>query len=303
MKISPIVSGLLFSMAAYLLFSGYDVTVKHLARHYSVYQVMTVAYGLATLISLAKAAFLARKDKSIFVIRKPWLHVGRGLAQCVSALLFFSGFTAMPLTDFYIFVFLIPIFVALLSVPFLKEKLTPALVLTVLVSFAGVLIAVGPRGEWGTAYMLVLAGAVINAIGVLFLRRLAATEPQSIMAASVCFFMTVGSLMFAVFDWRPVTTDFLLVAGLGGLFYGVAMILVSYAFRLAPAGIASVPQFLQLIYGAILGLLVFGEVPPASIFVGGAMVIAANLAMIFYQNRKALRLPEGENSVKPAESK
>lgn len=286
MTFPPIILGLIFSFFSYILFSLFDASLKFQAGSYSVFQIMAVSYSFAALCGLAFAFWQKKKEGKPLAIRKPWLHLWRGLAQAGSSLLFFAGFTAMPLTDFYIFVFLIPIFVAVLSALFLKEKLSLVLVFTVLVSFAGVLVAFGPRGSFTPPYMFVLAGAVVNAVGVLLLRQLAKTEPEGIVAFTVCVFLAAGGALFSVTDWKPMTEQFLLIAAGGGVIYGIAMILVTYAFRLAPAGIASMPQFLQLVWGAILGALLFGEWPQASVYVGGAIVIAANLFLTFTQNRK-----------------
>lgn len=286
MSVNPVVIGLVFSLFAYILFSGFDASVKFLAADFSVFQVMAVSYAFASAVALFFALWQKKAEQKPLALRRPVIHLLRGVAQAGSSLLFFAGFTAMPLTDFYIFVFLIPIFVALLSALFLKERMTIALILSVVASFAGVLVAFGPRGSFDLPYMLVLAGAVVNAVGVLFLRQLAKTEPEGMVAFSVNVFLALGGLVMALPQWKPITADFMMLCGVAGLMYGAAMILVTYAFRLAPAGIASVPQFLQLVWGAILGALLFNEAPPFSVYMGGGIVVLANVFLMLWQNRK-----------------
>lgn len=286
---NPVVLGMLASALAYALFTGYDTTIKYLSGHYPIFTAMFFAFLVAGACIYGWTRHIHKERTRAQLKIGSWkLHGLRGGAIMVAQLMYFSAIPHIPLTEFYIILFIIPIIVALLAVPFLQEKITPVLVMALVASFAGILLALLPQqgeGEgFGFWHLLVLLASVINASSHIVLRKMMARgESREATALSSIAVLAAGAGAMAALDFGlPGFTDFLLIV-LAGLFYAGAGILMPIAFKLAPASLATPPAFLQLIYGAVAGYLVFEFVPPVWTYLGGGVVILANLYLLYHQ--------------------
>ena len=182
---SPLM-GMFLSALAFAGFTMFDTVTKILSDRYSVYQLMMVEFSVACFTILFCSVLTnphAIKDN--LAIHKPWLHILRGFIMCVSSIMFIIGFTHMPLTEFYVFIFLIPIWVALLSAFFLKEKITYPLVVALCLSFIGVIIALKPQSGLSIYSLLVFVATFLNATGIIVLRHMFKTESTVMTAVTV----------------------------------------------------------------------------------------------------------------------
>ena len=110
------------------------------------------------------------------------------------------------------------------------------------------------------------------------------SETPEMVAITASASLAMGALAVTPFVYKSIAApDFALMV-LGGALFAPAQIMLGTAFRLAPAALASPPQFLQLVYGALGGYIVFGEIPTLWIYAGGATVIGANAFLLFAQN-------------------
>ncbi len=286
-RLSPAVAGLLMATAAFFLFTCFDATVKLLVTRYPVFEAMGAGFFLSSFFVLFWA-WLSNRENFADVIRprKIRLHLARGIVQFVANGLITLSLTHIGLAEFYVIVFLCPIIVVFLAAFFLRERLTAATLITAAVSFAGVVVALRPEGSFSVWTLAAFGGTVAIAFVNLIVRKMAETETPLSPAISVGWIVGAPSLILAAAtgwvmpDWADAG-----VMLLGGLFFGAAQIFLVRAFRCAPAGVISMPQFLQFIYGAAIGYVLFGDAPVPWTYVGGAMVIGANLFLFWSQRR------------------
>jgi drug/metabolite transporter (DMT)-like permease len=288
MKESHPVLGMILAALGYLFFTGFDALTKLAANHGApVLQVLSFELLWGAFFLTVWTAIEQRKNlKKAFRIQKKHLHLCRGLLNGVSNIMFFIGFLHMPLAEFYVILFLIPIWIAIIAAIFLGEKSSPALIFVIIISFIGVLVALRPMNGLSPWTLLVLCGTFTNATALVVLRRMTKTESNHAAAITVCLIMGLVALVPALFVFKmPDLYTILCMLG-GGIFFAVAQRFLIKGCELAPVPLAGATQFLQLIYGAIIGYLVFNDQPSLWIFAGGAIVIAANLFLIFSENKK-----------------
>jgi drug/metabolite transporter (DMT)-like permease len=290
MKISSPVLGLLLSALAYLFFTGFDSLTKLAANHgMPVLQVMSFELLWGAFFLTVWTAIEQRKNlKKAFRVQKKHLHLARGLLNGVSNVMFFIGFLHMPLAEFYVILFMIPIWVAIIAALFLGEKSSRSLIFVIIVSFIGVLIALRPGEGLSPWTLLVLCGTFTNATALVVLRRMTKTESNHAAAISVCLIMGLVGLIPALVMFKtPDLYSILCMAG-GGVCFAVAQRFLIKGCELVAVPLAGATQFLQLIYGTVVGYLVFNDKLSVWIFVGGAIVIAANLFMILSENKRGV---------------
>jgi drug/metabolite transporter (DMT)-like permease len=80
--------------------------------------------------------------------------------------------------------------------------------------------------------------------------------------------------------WSSMSASDWALLGLGGLFGTLAHLLLILAFRLAPTAVVSPMIYTQIISAALVGWLVFGEVPSWATVAGAALVIASGIALL-----------------------
>ncbi len=279
------VPGILLSAAAYLFFTGFDTASKYLSRDYSIFQVMAVEFVTATLLLVLFAVLKSRKHaRQTLRMKRPHLHVLRGLLQILGQSLVFLAIQHLSLAEFYVIMFCVPIITVLKVGWFLKERAAAYIWPVLAVNFAGVLIALRPDHGLNPWALVALAGAFMLAGSLVVLRRMMESETPEMTAITASASLALGALAVTPFVYKSAALPDLALMVLGGAFFGPAQIMLSTAFRLVPAALASPPQFLQLVYGALGGYIVFGDVPGVWIYAGGATVIGANAFLLFAQN-------------------
>lgn len=277
---SPL-SGVGLMLVAMALFSVMGACAKAVLGSGLPLPIVLLSRALITMLVLAP--WLARRGGAgLVATRRPWLHLGRGL--CGLAAMGFStlALTLIPLADAIALNQARPLWLLVIAVLFLGERVGWRRPLAALVGFAGVLVvAFGERGAGaglglnpGTAVALAasIAGAGVGA----FVCRLAAVgEPPF----RVVFLYGVISLVAwtppSLAVWQaPTGTQLalLLAAGLAAI---AGDFLASIALRRAEASLLAPVEFAQVPLGAVIGFLVFGERPGWPLFAGVALMLGS----------------------------
>jgi drug/metabolite transporter (DMT)-like permease len=289
MIIPPTVLGILLSATAFLFFTCFDTASKFLSRDYSVFQIMGVEFLTATVLLVLFAVLKSRNnpERRTLVMTRPSLHLLRGIVQILGQSLVFLAIPHLSLAEFYVIIFCMPIITVLKVGWFLKERPAAVTWPVLAVNFLGVLIALRPDQGMTLWALIALGGTVLLAGSLVVLRKMMESETPEMAAITASAALAMGALAVTPFVYKSVAAaDFALML-LGGALFAPAQIMLTTAFRLAPAALVSPPQFLQLVYGALGGYIVFGDVPTLWIYVGGATVIAANVFLLFAHSDRA----------------
>ena len=143
MKSSFLPIGVLFAIAGYATYSWADGIVKFLGGSLGIVEIG----AFTTLFSLLPALLAKPKAEAwsgTFRLRRPVLVNIMAVLRVVSSVTITYSFVTIPLAEAYCLVFLIPVFITILSVLILKERVGIDRWVLVLVSFAGVLLVVRP---------------------------------------------------------------------------------------------------------------------------------------------------------------
>jgi len=244
---------------------------------------------VAMLLLLGYAATLKRFD--IYKTARLKSHVGRGLAGNLGVVMVFWAYSLMPLADITALLFAAPLVVTLMAALFLKEKVGPYRWSAVLVGFLGVILIAQPAGgSWLSLGILVALGATFaNALVVIFLRELGKTEEA---LTTVFYFLLFGVLFTApymmIVGSLPVQEALwpLLGTGVAG---GLQLLIKTQAYRYAEASLLSPFTYSAIVWAMLLGWLFWGDLPTLPIIAGAAIIIAANLFIIWREKRAAGR--------------
>ncbi len=281
--------GVLLILLSGLVLASHDGLAKHLTQFYPVLLVVWARYLSQTL--LMATLFGPGMRRRLFVTRRPWLQLLRGLSLVGVSLTFISGLRYIPLGEATAVIFLAPLMVTIASA-WLGEKVGPVQWLAVAAGFMGVLIIVRPGGALFTpAVLLPFAAALSFSLYQLVTRRLAGTDH-----AVTSNFLTsvVGTLLMSllvIFNWRtPSLLDALLMSLLGAMAM-LGHLLLTNALRFASAATLAPFTYGQIVFAGLVGLVAFGHLPDAGALLGMAVIIASGLGVAWMQRVQARRLP------------
>jgi drug/metabolite transporter (DMT)-like permease len=180
--------------------------------------------------------------------------------------------------------------VALLAGPFLGEWAGPRRLAAITIGFLGVLVVVRPfSGALHPAAFLTVGSTILYALYALVTRTLAAHDST---ATTVFYSGLVGVMIMTPilpFVWSnpPSLLHWALLVGIG-IFAAAGHWLLVLAHARAPAPILSPFIYTQLLWMAILGYLVFGDLPDGWTLVGAAIVIASGLYLLWWERQTRL---------------
>ncbi len=275
--------GAVASAFAFMFFTCFDTLAKFLSQSCSVFLVMAVSYSVATLIMVG--AVLVGRKKTSFGMERPGLHLIRGITQIVGQSCVYMALPHISLAEFYVVIFMMPAMVIVMSSLTLKEPVAPYVWGVLAVNFIGVLIALRPDQGISAWTLVLFIGTVVLSCSLVLLRNMMRTESSQMTSLTATGFLALGAIIPAVMSFEHIDMEMAGWMVLGGVLVSCVQVLLAMAYKLAPTAYAGPPQFLQLVYGAIAGYLVFGDVPSLWIYAGGAVVVMANMGMMFWQPR------------------
>lgn len=229
-------------------------------------------------------ALVARSRRGFAQLRTavPWLHVKRNIVHFAGQNFWFHALMLIPLAQVTALEFTNPIWVGILAPFLLGERFTPRRAAAALIGFAGILIVarpgVAPLGFGHAAALLAALGFALNTI---YTRRLMAHD--SVLC--VLFWMTASQCLMGFAAGAPggiplpsaAVQPWLIVVSVAGL---AAHYALTSALSHAPATVVAPMEFLRLPVIAVVGAFLYGEPLEAAVFLGGAVILGANLLNI-----------------------
>ncbi len=265
-----------------------DALAKALVAHYPPLQILFLRSALA--LPMVVAVVLAIGGRPALRTRHLRLYALRGLLQTAGVVLFFSGLAVLPLAEATALIFAAPIFITALSVPLLRESVGPRRWTAVVVGFVGVLIIVRPGGPaFQPASLLVVGTALSYALFMISARWIDLRESAWTMTVYVVLFPLLFSGLAAPFDWHPLQAADLPLFLAMAVFGTLGMMLMTQAFRQAPAAIVAPFDYTALIWASLVGWLVWDEIPDDWTYAGAAVIIASGLYIVVRETRLARR--------------
>lgn len=245
---------------------------------------MEIVAARALVSLLLSVADVRRRNVPLFGHNKRLL-VARAVVGTLALMCVYYAVTAMPLADATVLQYLHPMFTAVIAWLFLKERIQGATLLCIVLSLIGLLVIARPEFVFGAAHghipllalMAALAGAFGSAVAYVLVRKLNQTEDSAVIIFYFPFFALPFSLLLLGDGFvMPQGAQWLTLL-LVGVFTQIGQIGLTRAMQTETAGKATAFSYLQVIFAAVLGWLVFDEVPVLWTYIGGALILVGAL--------------------------
>lgn len=276
--------GIVLMIIATALFAGASAMSKWLVGAYPVGEVLFMR-SLSSLITGA-AMILPFTGLSVYATQRPRDHVLRGLSQSISQTCLVLAFRLMPLAGAVAINFSSPLFAALVSIVWLKERAGWVRSAALLIGFVGVLIVTNPGANSLTVGALfALINAVMYGTVTVAVRGMTRTESANTLVIWQLTVIAFFHSFLLLFGWRaPSLLDAALMFG-SGFTNAVGQWFWTRALHLAPAAAVTPFYYLMLVWALIIGFIVWGDVPTLGLLVGSAIVVSTGLFLFLREAR------------------
>jgi drug/metabolite transporter (DMT)-like permease len=280
--------GVLLGFMAFAAYALSDAFVKSLRGSLPAYE--AVFFGAA--LGLTALPFIkARGDRwrEVLVAKRRGLYLVRAVAGAVGSVAAVIAFTALPMAEAFALIFLLPIFVTILSVLILKEHVGWRRWSAVVAGFIGVLVVLRPGFRaLGIGHLAAIICGLAGAISMIALRLAGPHEKRLTLysAGMVGSTLLTGVLMLSRFRW-PDLHQWVLLLGYG-LLAALAAVLLMLATQKAPANHVAPTQYSQMLWAVLLGYVLFHDELDWPMAVGIAIILGAGM-FTFVREEKVTR--------------
>lgn len=223
-----------------------------------------------------------------------WLLLGRGASGFLALTGVFYALIHLSMAQATVLQYLHPVFTALFALIFLSERPTMATLVCIGLSLLGLMCIVAPYWVVADApeirvwpLLAGLGGALGSGVAYTFVRKLVATEHPSVIVLYFPMVCVPGTLLLGGVDFVwPTATAWWVLLGVG-CFTQLGQLALTKAMQRDAASRVTSLSYVQIIFAAILGWTIFGEVPTQATLLGGAFILLGAIVSAWMQPRAA----------------
>ena len=238
--------------------------------------------------------FLIPKDKlkTFYKTKRAKEHLFRCLTGLIALIAIVVALRELPLAVVVSLSYAAPLFITILSIFLLNEKVGVFRWLAVLIGFIGVVVISEPGFEKMNIYYIL---PIIFCIGMAFvtitIRKLSTSEPIWLISIFFTITISIAGLITIPMGWvMPNFKDFILLS-LIGVTGGSANLFLTQSYKLSEVSLVAPLKYLSLIFAIFFGYLIWGEVPTFKTLIGAFLVIVASLIIFRREIYHKERIP------------
>lgn len=261
-------------------FACMDAMLKQLAGHYPPIQVSFLRCAASLPFVLVPVALTGRWRR-LRPVNLP-LHLLRACFAVVMLWGFVWAVARSTLTDVYAVFMSAPLVVLALAALFLGERIGPLRWAAVVLGIIGVIVTLAPTGE-GMGLMagtIAFLAAFSYAASIVTVRILARTDTTTSMVFWFLALVALAAGLASLPGWVGIRAEhwtWILAVGLTGW---VAQLLVTEAFKLAPASVVAPFEYTALIWALCIDFAFWQALPSERALVGACIVVTAGLLVL-----------------------
>ena len=284
------VQGMVFMLASSVFAAGMHVTVKYVALEIHPFEIFFLRQSIA-LVLLApiflNIGFAALKTERL------GMHFMRGVFMTAGGMAWFWAISLVPLAKVTALNLSAVLFTVLAAIIFLKEASEWKRWAALIFGFIGVIVIVRPGYEIiSFGVILVIVARLFPAGARVLSKVLSRTERTPTIVVYGAVAMSVLSFIPAMMVWITPNLEqffYIILVSIGGTLSQLSMVT---AYKVGDIGAVEPFHFVRLIWAALFGFILFGEIPSIWVWIGASMIIAAVTYLAQGEARK--KNPEAE---------
>lgn len=270
---SPYFSAALYMLAYSISYAALWACIRHLSSdiHPLVLVFFRTFFGMVVILPILLKVKLPAFSSGLYP-----LYILRGIFNITSVIGAFFAVSLIPLADAVAFSYAAPIFAAVLAVFILKEKIGNHRILAISLAFIGVMILVRPGFQDLNAGILAALGAALCFAATLICVKILTRHDSATIVSLMAFIVGMPiSFIAALFYWQWPSGDQWFYIILMGILAATAHICLAKALSKADLSAIMPIDFSRIIFAAILGITLFGDLLNIWTFLGGGIILAS----------------------------
>ena len=231
------------------------------------------------LILINKESFFGKRENQKVLIL-------RSLFGTLGIVFNFYAIDKLVLSDANMLNKLSPFFVIIFCAIFLKEKINLKQGISIIVAFIGALFIIKPQFNLDILpYLIGVLGAIFAAAAYTCLRVLGGKEKYYTVVFYFSFFSTIVILPFMILVYKEMTLLQFIYLVLAGIFASIGQFGITIAYKYAKAKEISIFDYSNIIFSAIISILVFNVIPDSLSIIGYIIIFSVSLYMFLYNKK------------------
>jgi drug/metabolite transporter (DMT)-like permease len=255
------------------LFVAVTGIVRHLGSDMPAIEAAFIRYAIGLLLVLPPLIAAMRAKPSA---REWQLYTFRGVVHGIAVMLWFYAMARIPIAEVTAIGYTAPIFVTIGAALFLGERLQWRRIGAITAAFIGAIIILRPGfQELSSGQLAQLCAAPLFACSFLLAKKFTDGANPAAIVAMLSLFCTLTLLPGAILQWRDPTWVEIGWLALTALFATAGHYTLTRAYKCAPITVTQPVQFLQLVWAALMGMVLFHEALDPWVILGGAVIVGS----------------------------
>lgn len=278
----PTTRGIVAMLVSTVLFSAMHAAIRHVSQEIPPVQAAFFRNFFGMIVFLP---ILMRSGLAVFHTNRLGLHVVRACLNICAMFAFFTALSIAPIAKVTALSFTSPLFMAVLSVIILGERMRLRRWTATILGFIGTLIILRPGVEaidLGSA--LVIGSASVWAVTMIVIKFLARTDSSLTITAYMNVLLSILSIGPAIYVWQSPSAEawaWLVFIGVSGT---LAQLTLTEALSQTEATAVMPFDFLKLVWTAAMGYLFFAEIPTLYTWIGAAVIFFSGFYIAYRES-------------------
>ena len=270
----------LYLVFASLFFSLMTLCVKKIDQRIPIYELVFFRSLISLLIT---NLFISKRNINPWGKIKPLLIL-RGILGTIALLCIFYSIQNMPLSLSTVIQYTYPIFISIFSVVFIKEKITRNIFFSLIAGWFGIIIILEPTQLSNLnielknhTILIAFLGALSTALAYITVKKLSYTEDIYIIIKYFPLISLITLFPIVIINWiTPNLNEIIWIFGIG-FFTQLGQTFLTLGLKELPATVASSINYLQVLFGSLWGILIFGEIINVKFLIGSLLVLIGTI--------------------------
>ena len=261
-----------------------DSIVKHLSGNINFYQ---IAFFRFTFSALLLVPFLLYNGVTHMKTSNIWIHILRGTLLFLGMVSWVKGLSFVHLTTTTVIGFSIPLFILILAVIILKEKVIWQRWLVTILGLIGVFVALKVyKEDFNPQTLILVFAALMFALLDIVNKKFVSQESMLNMLFYSAIVTAMLALPMTFIAWQNLTIDEIFLLVLLGAGANLLLYCLLKAFNLVDASAIAPYRYVELPISAFIGYVFFNEIVGTSTYIGAFIIIPATLFIIYSESYK-----------------
>ena len=253
--------------------------VKQMENDLSMFNIIFIRGIITSMLILISIFFFGKINlKNLLSNKRSYL---RGLFEVLAALSFLTGLMLMPMADVYTLQNTAPLIITAAGAILLKEKVGIRRWLAVITGFIGVLIVINPGNlEFGYIFVLPIMSAVFLTLRDVLTKGFKDSSSSLEIIFITSLLVTIAFGFLSIFFPIHVTYENISLIIISSIFLTIAYLFSVLTVLYAPLSLTSSTRYSVIVFGIILGYLIFNEIPSINMIIGAIIISLSGIFVI-----------------------